>query len=167
MARNSWLGACTSLERSYPIMLSFLTRIWPSDLVCGSVFTKDISNLVYSYRISLRSCEIRHDRSFRYLIWSFSDQTRPWRRIFDLGREMRGKIYLTIQTSPPDRIVWSSISENLHRTTIEIFVFFHLRDRTSFEDRQSNETNLSKHVESSVPSSLHLNPDISLSKRKE
>ena len=76
MGRNSWIGSCTSLEGFYLILLSFLTRILPSDLVCGSAFTRDVSNLVRSYRICLRSCRIRHDLTFRsYLILFRPDKT--------------------------------------------------------------------------------------------
>ena len=75
MARNSSIWSCRSLGRAYLIMLSFLIRILPSDLVCGAAFTKDVSNLVRSYKISLRSCGIQHDRSFRsYLILARPDK---------------------------------------------------------------------------------------------
>jgi hypothetical protein len=51
-----------------------LTKIVPSDLVCGSAFTKDILNRVRCYRISLGFCGIRHDRNFRScLTWVEDD----------------------------------------------------------------------------------------------
>lgn len=86
----------------------------------------------------------------------------------------------TIETSLHDWLSQSSISDNLHRATLEIFFresrrrdsfgcshsieivdvnkifIIDLRDRTSIEDRQWKETDLSSHVESSISSPLQL-----------